>query len=104
MSAAADGFTFVAGGRTYACAVETARTGGRGPWWWFTVSGEAHARHAPFRASDDDSADDVRARIVAYYETLLERRAAPAQGPWHSRNRTRPAAAAPAAPADARGA
>src|SRR5829696_1850344 len=65
---------FVAGTRTYTCRIE--RVGAAAPWWWVDVSGD-NARYAPFRAEADDTEDSVRERVVAYYEGLLERRAAP---------------------------
>jgi hypothetical protein len=93
-------FTFVDAGRTFACRVEAARAPRAGAWWWFEVSTERHARHAPFRAEPGDTADDVRARVVAYYDDLLARRAAPPQSHWQRRGAPAPAAAA-AAPAAA---
>ncbi len=97
----ADAFSFVDAGRTYTCRVETARAGA---WWWFAVSTEAHQRHAPFRAEAGDTEDGVRARIVAYYEERLARRAAPpAGGPWHARRAARPEGGAAAPPGPAAG-
>jgi hypothetical protein len=90
-------FDFVDAGRTFNCRVEAARAPRTDTWWWFEVSTERHARHAPFRAADGDTADDVRARVVAYYDDLLARRAAPSQPYWQRRQ----AGAQTAAPAPA---
>ena len=89
-------FAFTDAGRTFTCHVEPAR-GQRDAWWWFDVSTEKHQRHAPFRAVPDDTPDAVQARMVAYYDDLLARRAAPPVSRWQ---RSTPAAAAPAAPAE----
>jgi hypothetical protein len=86
------GFDFVAGGRTYKCHVEASRQVQSDSWWWFEVSGERYQRHAPFRAADTDTPLDVQTRVVAYYENLLERRAAPAVNRW---TRRAPVVAAP---------
>ena len=80
---------FVDAGRTFDCCVETpfhssARLRTEA-WWWFRVSSEARQRFAPFRAVPDDTPDDVRGRIVAYYDALLASRAAPPL-PWWRRN------------------
>jgi hypothetical protein len=88
-------FAFTDAGRTFTCHVEPAR-GQRDAWWWFDVSTEKHQRHAPFRAVPDDTPDAVQARMVAYYDDLLARRAAPPVSRWQ---RSTPAAAAPAVPA-----
>lgn len=94
-----DGFSFVDQGRTFTCRVETStRASVRDSWWWFAVSTEAHQRHAPFRLAASDTPDNVRDRIVAYYDGLLARRAAPFQTPWQRRAaaRTAEGAAPPA--------
>lgn len=98
MSGTAKPFSFVHGDRTYTCSVETSRTASRGAWWWFSVSTEAHQRHAPFPALPGDTKADVQARIIAFYEAMLVKRAEPAQNRWQQRGQ-RPAAAAPAAAA-----
>lgn len=100
MPSAPHEFAFTDDGRTFRCRVEEAR-GLRDDWWWFSVSTEQHQRHAPFRASPADTPDGVQARVVAYYDDLLARRAAP---PAPRTRWQRPAPAAPAveaAPADA---
>lgn len=89
-----ESFAFVDAGRTFTCRVETARAPRVDAWWWFEVSTERHARHAPFRATPGDTPDDVRARVVAYYDDLLARRAAPSQPYWQ--RRPTPTTAAPA--------
>ncbi len=92
----AQDFSFVDNDRTFTCRVEASRPRADDAWWWFEVSTERHARHAPFRAAPGDTRDDVQARVVAYYDEMLARRAAPPQPYWQRRNAT-PAAAAPAA-------
>jgi hypothetical protein len=69
-------FEFDEGGRSYRCSVERARTPGAGAWWWFGVSGDTQ-RYAPFHSEPGDTKTSVRAKIVAYYDNLLVRRAAP---------------------------
>ena len=75
-------FSFVDRGRTFQCRVAASRVTGPDPWWWFEVSTEQHQRHAPFRADPDDTHDVVQQRMVAYYDNLLERRAAPVVKKW----------------------
>ncbi|HEY0971062.1 MAG TPA: hypothetical protein VGE02_08855 [Gemmatimonadales bacterium] len=77
-----DGFTFVDGDRTFTCQAEPLRPGQPETWWWFEVSTERHQRHAPFRLEPDDTRESVQARVVAFYDDLLERRAAPARKWW----------------------
>ena len=84
-------FSFVDRGRTFQCRVAASRATGPDPWWWFEVSTEQHQRHAPFRADPDDTYDVVQQRMVAYYDNLLERRAAPVVKKW---SRPAPQAAA----------
>ena len=91
-------FTFEDAGRTFNARVEPLRPSGTDAWWWFDVSTEQHQRHAPFRAEPNDSLDEVRARIVKYYDELLARRAEPAPSRWNRRPSTpgTPAVASPA--------
>ena len=73
-----EGFEFVDAGRTFTCEVEAPRPSRPERWWWFRVSPDVRdQRYAPFRASPDDTREDVRARIVSYYDELLARRAQP---------------------------
>lgn len=90
-------FSFVDRGRTFVCRVAASRVLGPDPWWWFEVSTEQHQRHAPFRYEATDSPEAVQQRMVAYYDNLLERRAAPVVKKW---SRPAPAAAATAASDD----
>lgn len=76
---------FEADGRTYTCEVGTLHHRSEEAWWWFRVSSEEYQRYAPFRACPEDTSDDVRARIVSYYEELLARRAAPPPSRWQRR-------------------
>jgi hypothetical protein len=86
-------FSFVDRGRTFQCRVAASRVTGPDPWWWVEVSTEQHQRHAPFRADPEDTLEVVQQRMVAYYDNLLERRAAPVVKKW---SRPAPQAAAAA--------
>lgn len=96
-------FAFIDAGRTFTCRVEAARAARANAapsapvdaWWWFDVSTERHQRHAPFRAAAGDTPVDVAVRIVAYYDDLLARRAAPPVTRWQRKPDA--AAGAPAA-------
>jgi hypothetical protein len=78
-------FTFVDGERTFTCQVEAPCRAPAEAWWWFRVSTESYQRHAPFRAATTDTRGDVQARVVAYYDTLLARRAEPPRPRWERR-------------------
>ncbi|HEU4628581.1 MAG TPA: hypothetical protein VFS08_02520 [Gemmatimonadaceae bacterium] len=78
-------FSFVDAGRTFTCHVEASHPRAGDAWWWFAVSTERHQRHAPFRAMASDTQEGIRTRIVAYYDDLLARRAAPWQTRWQRR-------------------
>ena len=86
MSQTSESFAFVDDGRTFTCRVEASRHARTDAWWWFVVSTEQHQRHAPFRAEADDTPAGVQARVVAYYDDLLARRAAPAVNRWNRRH------------------
>ena len=90
-------FAFENDGRTFTCQVDALRRSCTEAWWWFRVSSDDRQRYAPFRAVASDTRDDVRARIVAYYDDLLARRAEPAHSPWRRRPFT------PATPATSAG-
>jgi len=78
-------FAFADGDRTFTCRVEASHRVGAEAWWWFQVSTESHQRYAPFRAEVTDTHRDVQARVVAYYDNLLARRAEPARPRWERR-------------------
>lgn len=86
-------FAFIDAGRTFTCCVEPSRTVQADAWWWFHVSTERYERHAPFRAGAGDTPSNVAVRVIAYYDNLLARRAAPYASRWERRTPT----AAPAA-------
>lgn len=92
-------FSFVENERTYTCTREGLRGAQDDPWWWFSVSSDDRHRYAPFRAEPGDTEASIRPRLVAYYEDLLVRRAAPAEPRWRGRgnqgNAAKPAAPAP---------
>ncbi|HEY0777446.1 MAG TPA: hypothetical protein VGD56_05710 [Gemmatirosa sp.] len=94
-------FAFTDGDRTFVCRVEASRTVRADAWWWFHVSTERHQRHAPFRAAASDTLDDVATRMVAYYDDLLARRAAPPVTRWQRRPVTPSAAPDATAEGDA---
>ena len=83
---------FIDAGRTFSCSVAPRSASESALWWWFRVSSDG-SRYAPFLAANDDTPASIQARIVAYYDDLLARRAAPSVPRWQ---RARPAAAAPA--------
>jgi len=84
-------FEFVDGERTFTCSAETSRGTRPEKWWWFSVTPNTrNERYAPFRASDDDTRENVQARVVAYHDALLHRRSQPATSTHWAR---RPAAA-----------
>jgi hypothetical protein len=93
-----DGFEFNDGTRTFSCTVEGAHAAPRGAWWWFRVSTDDRHRYAPFQASPKDTRASVSSRVVAYYDDLMTRRAAPAPSYWRRGAPAKPAVAA-AAPA-----
>lgn len=78
-------FSFIENERTYTCIREGLRGAQDDPWWWFSVSSDDRHRYAPFRAEPGDTEASVRPRVVAYYEDLLVRRAAPAEPRWRGR-------------------
>lgn len=86
-------FAFTDGDRTFTCQVETPRRPRADAWWWFNVSTDDSQRYAPFRADAADTHDDVRSRVVAYYDNLLARRAEPAPSRWRRRPPVVPAPA-----------
>ena len=67
--------------RTFTCTVAPRRASESVLWWWFLVS-DGTSRYAPFIAASDDTAQSVQARVVAYYDDHLARRAAPAIPRW----------------------
>jgi hypothetical protein len=93
-------FAFADGDRTFTCCVEASPRAPTESWWWFQVSTENHQRHAPFRAEDSDTRRDVQARMVAYYDNLLARRAEPARPRWERRPTPNGAPAPIVAPAN----
>jgi hypothetical protein len=76
------GFEFVDNDRTFVCSAEKTHALGNEVWWWFTVSTDDRQRYAPFRAAASDTQKAVKARIVAYYDDLLVRRATPTVPAW----------------------
>ncbi len=95
-----DGFEFVNAGRTFTCAAEPLGSSSREGWWWFRVSGDIRGqRYAPFRTAEDDTQDAVHARVVAYYDDLVARRAMPATSNHWGRRRMTGAASLHPAPA-----
>ena len=93
-------FELADSGRTFICTVEAPAHAGMPPWWWFKLDGEKTTRYAPFAASDSDTEQSVRKRILAYYAELLAIRARPVhQRPtWQRPAMPAEAVAAPASP------
>ena len=89
-----DGFEFNDGTRTFSCTIEGAHAAPRGAWWWFRVSTDDRHRYAPFQASAKDTRASVSSRVVAYYDDLMTRRAAPAASYWRRGAPAKPAVAA----------
>jgi len=77
-----ESFEFEDAGRTFSCMTEALSKARSDVWWWFRVSTDDRHRYAPFQASPDDTKTSVRTRIVAYYDDLLVRRAAPPANHW----------------------
>lgn len=83
------GFEFVDAGLTFTCTVEAPQHAGMAPWWWFKVSnghGGDTNRYAPFEASDGDTKESVRKRVLAHYAERLAIAARPRiqRPPWNS--------------------
>ena len=94
------GFEFEEGGRVFVCSSEASRSAPDERWWWFRVTPDTRGqRYAPFRAAEDDTRANVQARIVAFHDALLVRRAQPAASGHWARRPAAPAAAS--APTDA---
>lgn len=81
-------------GRTLTCRSASSPATPGTAWWWLDVSGESQ-RYAAFRAEPGDTPENLRPRLVAYYDQLLADRARPRETrpPWARR------AAPPVAPA-----
>ena len=95
-----DSFEFMDGARKFSCSVEQMRKSSPETWWWFRVSTDDQNRYAPFRAEEGDTQMSVQERVVAYYNDLLVRRAAPPVNRWQ-RGAPKPAADAVVDPAKA---
>jgi len=63
-------------GRTFTCRAESSPATPETTWWWMSVTGESQ-RYAAFRTQPDDTAPNLRTRIIAYYAQLLADRARP---------------------------
>lgn len=90
-----DFMEFEDNGRTLTCHCASSPATPGTKWWWLAVSGESQ-RYAAFRSEKGDTAENLRPRLVAYYEQLLADRARPRE--IRSRWSGRPAA--PKAPDD----
>lgn len=89
--AAVDPFEFEHAGRQYSCHTGARAGGGGEVWWWFQVSGDAQ-RYAAFLAAAGDTRATVEQRIIAFHETMLERRSNVTTGnqPWWQRRKQEP--------------
>jgi len=63
-------------GRTLTCRSASSPATPGTDWWWVAVTGESQ-RYAAFRTDPGDTPENLRPRIVAYYEQLLVERARP---------------------------
>ena len=97
MSEQVQDFAFTDGGNEFVCTVERSHVPGRPVWWWFSVASDTRGqRYAPFHTQPDDTKENVKQRILEYYDRLLVSRATPATSHWQQRRANRPAAVPPA--------
>lgn len=94
-----DFLKFEDNGRTLTCRSGSSPATPGTNWWWLDVSGESQ-RYAAFRRAPGDTPENLRPRLVAYYEQLLVDRARPRETrpPW-ARRAAAPVAATPDATA-----
>lgn len=71
-----DFMEFEDNGRTLTCRSASSPATPGTTWWWLAVSGESQ-RYAAFRTETGDTPENLRPRLVAYYEQLLADRARP---------------------------
>jgi hypothetical protein len=71
-----DFMEFEDNGRTLTCRSGSSPATPGVTWWWLAVSGESQ-RYAAFRTEIGDTPENLRPRVVAYYEQLLADRARP---------------------------
>jgi hypothetical protein len=90
---------FKEGGRTFTCRAESSPATPKMVWWWMSVSGESQ-RYAAFPVDASDTAPQLKARILAFYEQLLVVRARPVEVRSHWAKRGAAKTAAVEAPAD----
>jgi hypothetical protein len=84
-------FSFIDGGHEFSCVIELSRVAGRPAMWWFTVSTDTRQqRYAPFPFDATDTKDNVRQRILEYYDRQLANRPLPAEGHWQQSRGMRP--------------
>lgn len=52
-------------------------------WWWIDISGESQ-RYTAFRTDPSDTPENLKPRVIAFYEQLLADRARPREfrQPW----------------------
>jgi hypothetical protein len=67
---------FQDGERTFTCRAASSPATPGTLWWWVSITGEAQ-RYAAFRTEEDDTAVNLRPRILAYYAQLLADRERP---------------------------
>lgn len=71
-----DFMEFEDNGRTLTCRSASSPATPGTTWWWLAVSGESQ-RYAAFRTHPGDTPENLRPRVVAYYEQLLADRERP---------------------------
>lgn len=95
-----DRFEFEDGGRVFVCSAERLSRANPEVWWWFSVSAEANARYAPFRAKRGDTTVSVQSAVVEYYNAMRARRLEPPVNRWQRKGPGAPprTSTAPATP------
>jgi hypothetical protein len=63
-------------GRTFTCEAGSSPATPGMNWWWVRITGE-NQRYAAFQTLSNDTAANLRPRILQYYAELLEGRARP---------------------------
>ena len=78
-----DRLSFENGDITFNCEAGTSPATPGTLWWWVTFTGES-VRHAAFMKAKGDTQENVKTRVLGYYEKLLFDRARPAitRGNW----------------------
>jgi hypothetical protein len=78
-----DRLSFENGNITFTCEAGGSPATPGTMWWWVTFTGES-VRHAAFQKGKGDTQENVKSRVLGYYQKLLYDRARPAitRGNW----------------------